>query len=236
MTPRNAGHYIFSGPAGGRSFPSNWALSATIHTWPSALLTFGAHFATLAQMDMPARIEIRQATRQDAAVVQSILTEAAQWLEQTGRLQWRESELSPEAIAADVAAGLFFLAEVYLAEVQVAENSRDAAGTVKFQLEDPLFWPDLTLPDAAYVHRLAVHRRYAGTGVSTALLAWAAERTRALGRHFLRLDCEASRIRLRTIYESFGFRHHSDRQVGSYFVSRYEYDVRNLDDVTNLAP
>jgi hypothetical protein len=39
----------------------------------------------------------------------------------------------------------------------------------------------------------------------------------------LRLDCEASRPRLRAVYEGFGFRHHSDRQVGPYFVSRYEY-------------
>jgi GNAT superfamily N-acetyltransferase len=198
-------------------------------------LTFGARFATLTQVDMPARIEIRQATPQDATVVREILTGAAQWLEQTGKPQWRENELSPAAIAADVAAGLFYLAEVYLAEAHLAESSGDAAGTVKFQLEDSLFWPDLPSPDAAYIHRLAVRRRYASTGVSTALLSWAAERTHHLGRHFLRLDCEASRARLRAIYESFGFRHHSNRQVGSYFVSRYEYDVNNLDDVTNRA-
>ena len=130
-------------------------------------MTFGARFATLTQVDMPARIEIRQATPQDATVVREILTGAAQWLEQTGKPQWRENELSPAAIAADVAAGLFYLAEVYLAEVylaevHLAESSGDAAGTVKFQLEDSLFWPDLPSPDAAYIHRLAVRRRYAG--------------------------------------------------------------------------
>jgi hypothetical protein len=62
--------------------------------------------------------------------------------------------------------------------------------------------------------------------LSKAILSWAVERTRELGRRFLRLDCEASRPRLRQIYESFGFVHHSDRQVGPYFVSRYECDVR----------
>ncbi len=241
-------------PPGG--FQASCTFSATIqpaiqlvnrgHAAPLALLTLGAHFATLTQVNMPARIEIRQATHQDATVVREILTGAAQWLEQTGKPQWRENELSTAAIAADVAAGLFYLAEVYLAEVHLAEvhpaessvaakGFGDAAGTVKFQLEDPLFWPDLPSHDAAYIHRLAVRRRYAGTGVSTALLSWAAARTHRLGRHFLRLDCEASRARLRAIYESFGFRHHSDRQVGSYFVSRYEYDVSSLADVSNLA-
>jgi hypothetical protein len=30
------------------------------------------------------------------------------------------------------------------------------------------------------------------------------------------------RPRLRAVYERHGFRHHSDRQVGPHFVSRYE--------------
>jgi GNAT superfamily N-acetyltransferase len=128
---------------------------------------------------------------------------------------WREGELEADQIASDVAAGLFF----------VAERLNDPAGTFKFQLEDPVFWPDVSHDDAAYVHRLAVRRRYAGRGLSTELLRWAAHRTRALGRRVLRLDFEASRPRLREIYERFGFRHHSDAQVGAYLVSRYEYDV-----------
>jgi hypothetical protein len=27
------------------------------------------------------------------------------------------------------------------------------------------------------------------------------------------------------VYENFGFQHHSDRQVGAYFVARYEYKI-----------
>jgi GNAT superfamily N-acetyltransferase len=128
---------------------------------------------------------------------------------------WREGELEPDQIAADVATGLFFLAEC----------SDDPAGTFIFQLEDPVFWPDVSHENAAYVHRLAVRRRYAGRGLSAELLRWAANRTHDLGRRFLRLDFEASRPRLRELYERFGFRHHSDAQVGTYLVSRYEYDV-----------
>ena len=128
---------------------------------------------------------------------------------------WRGDELEPARLAADVDAGLFFL----------AEDSGDAAGTVKFQLEDSIFWPEAGQQEAAYLHRLAVRRRYAGTGLSAELLRWAVARTHALNRRYLRLDCPASRARLRAVYERFGFRHHSDRQVGPYLVSRYEYDV-----------
>lgn len=160
---------------------------------------------------------IRPATTDDIETVSSILQEAARWLEETGKPMWRDSELLPSCIAEDVSAGLFF----------IAMCNTEAAGVIKFQLEDPLFWPDVAQGDSAFVHRLAVGRKFAGTGVSSALLGWAAERARGLGKRYLRLDCEATRGKLRAVYERFGFRHHSDRQVGPYFVSRYEYDTNH---------
>ena len=128
---------------------------------------------------------------------------------------WRDDELQAARIAADVEAGLF----------HVAECAGEAAGVVKFQLEELLFWPDAPPTESAFVHRLAVRRRFAGRGISSALLTWAVQEARSQGRQYLRLDCEASRAKLRAVYERFGFRHHSDRQVGPYFVSRYEYCV-----------
>jgi len=166
---------------------------------------------------------IRQATPQDAENVIGILREAAQWLEQSGMAMWREDELLPARIAADVEAGLFFL----------AESEGLAAGVVKFQLEDSLFWPHVPRSQSAFVHRLAVKRRFAGGGISSALLDWAVERARTLGREFLHPDCEASRPRLRAVYEKFGFRHHSDRQVGPYFVSRWSLALCNPDSDPN---
>jgi GNAT superfamily N-acetyltransferase len=162
-------------------------------------------------------IDVREAESGDVEVVAAILTEAAQWLESSGMGMWRANELSPARISTDVANGLFYLA-----------HAGQPVGTIKFQLSDVEFWPDLPEGESAFVHRLAVRRTCAGKGVSTALLTWAAKRTQALGRQFLRLDCEASRSRLRAMYERFGFRHHSDRQVGPYFVARYELDVRRL--------
>lgn len=160
-------------------------------------------------------LTIRQATAGDAPLVSGILREAAQWLIERGDPLWRDDELRPERIATEVERGLYFL----------AANADQVIATLRFQLEDPEFWPDLPAGEAAYVHRLAVRRSAAGAGVSPLLLQWALERTRALGRRYLRLDTEASRLRLRAVYERFGFRHHSDRQVGPYYVARYEYRV-----------
>jgi GNAT superfamily N-acetyltransferase len=157
-------------------------------------------------------ITISRALPREAESVSSILLEAAGWLRERDIPMWRSDELSPERIALDVAEGHFFLARC----------GGEAAGTIKFQLHDTLFWPDTPADEAAFVHRLAVRRAFAGGQVSALLLRWAAERARSLGKRFLRLDCEAARPRLRAVYERCGFRHHSDRQVGPYSVSRYE--------------
>jgi hypothetical protein len=93
-------------------------------------------------------VSIRQAGPDDAQTVSGILTEAARWLEDRGMTMWRDGELTAASVAADVAAGLFHLAEADL----------EPAGTIKFQLQDKLFWPDIRQEESAFIHRLAVRR------------------------------------------------------------------------------
>jgi GNAT superfamily N-acetyltransferase len=164
------------------------------------------------------QLSIRQATAQDIDAVIEILSEAARWLEERGMPMWRQDELLPSHIVADVDEGQFFLAEC----------DGVPAGTIRFQLEDKLFWPDVPQDDSAFIHRLAVRRRFGGGEVSSALLLWAIAHTHTLGLRYLRLDCEASRTRLRAVYERLGFGFHSNQQVGPYFVARYEYDVTEI--------
>jgi len=162
------------------------------------------------------RLLIRQATSADADAIVDTLAEAARWVEELdGTIMWVEGELEDERIRAEARSGMFVVAEV---EGRVA-------GAMRFQLEDRLFWPDLEEAESAFVHRLAIRRAFAGQGISTALLEWAVHRAHALGKRFLRLDCDAERSRLRALYERFGFRLHSYREVGSYYVSRYELRI-----------
>ena len=158
-------------------------------------------------------VAVRRAMPEDVSIVHDMLLEAARWVDALGVVMWEQGELELERLRSEVAAGSFFIAFI----------GNDAAGAVKFQLDDLLFWPDLPQTDSAFVHRLVVRRSYAGRGVSTALLAWAVERTRQLGKSWLRLDCDADRPKLRALYEQFGFTFHSFRQVGPYYVARYEY-------------
>ena len=160
-------------------------------------------------------VTVRQAVPTDAAAVQDMLDEAARWVDALGVAMWEEGELVPGRVDREIAAGQFFIAEI----------DGDPAGAVRFQLEDRLFWPDLAGDDSAFIHRLVVRRRYKGRGVSTALMKWAVSRARSIGKSYLRLDTDASRPKLRELYEGFGFQFHSFRQVGAYYVARYEYPL-----------
>lgn len=162
---------------------------------------------------MTPTVEVRIAAPSETAIVAEILAEASTWADTIGAKLWQLDELAPSGIGRDVAAGLFQLAWV----------GPEAAGTVKFQLDDSEFWPDDPGDHAAYIHRLAVRRRFAGGRVSTALMRWAVQQAAARGRQMLRLDCDVERTSLRRVYERFGFRYHSDRQVGPYLVARYEF-------------
>lgn len=157
-------------------------------------------------------ISVHQAISKDILTISDILDEAAQWLEWHSLPLGREDEVSLEGIRPDIEAGLFYLA--FYADVP--------AGVIKFQ-EDPLFWSDVPDGDSAFIHRLAVWRIFAGGSVSTALLNWAVSHARVWASTTCDYDCAADRPRLRFVYERFGFLHHSDRQVGPFFVARYEY-------------
>jgi len=156
---------------------------------------------------------VRLAKREEAALVSGILTEACHWMERSGMALWRPEQLTEAQIAPDVAAGRFFLAW---------SRSGEALGTVRLTPSDPLFWPEAGPDEALYLHRLAVRRSAAGGLVATALLRFAADRARAAQLPFVRLDVDAARPRLRAVYERFGFRHHSDREVHGLVVARYQ--------------
>ena len=157
-------------------------------------------------------IEVRQALSDDLASVAGIIEEAAAWLESRGWPLLKDDELNRETMHSDIEAGLFF----------IGYCDGEPGGTIRYQQEDTLFWPDMPMGEAAYIHRIAVLRKYSGRELSQALINWAAARAKSEGKKFLRLDCEQDRQKLRAVYEQFGFEYHSDRQVGPYHVARYQ--------------
>lgn len=157
-------------------------------------------------------LRITQAQREDMPDVRAILCEAAAWLASSGKAMWQEADFAETRIAPAVDAGEYWL----------AYQGDQAIGLLRFQLHDPWFWPEITDDSSAFVHRLAVRRLAAGTGVSVALLDFARTRAIALGKTFLRLDCVADRAHLRRFYETYGFRFHSLFRLEQWQLARYE--------------
>jgi GNAT superfamily N-acetyltransferase len=94
--------------------------------------------------------------------------------------------------------------------------------TLALRWEDRLFWPEARAGSSAFVHRLAVRRAVAGTGVARAMLAWAGDRARTKGRRWLRLDCSADHPGLSRYYEGLGFERHSLGSLGGWQFVRYQ--------------
>lgn len=149
----------------------------------------------------------------DTEIITSVLREAAQWLKDIGKPLWNVSDFTEETISSE--------AHLY----HLIKAGPDLAGLFKLQDTDGLFWPDVDPTEALYIHKLVVRRSHAGKGLSSLAVSYAAEEARKSGRPFVRLDCESSRPSLRAHYERLGFKHHSDRQVGWFHCSRYEYRV-----------
>lgn len=160
------------------------------------------------------QIVVEQTGANDVEIVSAILQESAQWLIEKGEKLWDSDSLTVEKIRGQVETGMFWLAKV----------DGEAAGCVRFQLKDEEYWGDVPHADSAFIHRLAVRRKFAGQGISRILIGWAKAQARIEGREFLRLDC-ADRVNLRRVYENYGFEFHSFKARKPYTVARYQFKL-----------
>lgn len=160
-------------------------------------------------------MHVRVAQASDAPVVAALLSAAAAKLVERGEALWSAAEVGEAAVTPHIERGLYHL----------GFDAESAVGVFRLQFQDPDFWPEIADGTSAYLHKLAVLPEKQGHGVAHELLRHAVALTRENRRRFLRLDCAAGRPKLRAVYESFGFRHHSQKQVGSGMFDRFEFDV-----------
>ncbi len=157
-------------------------------------------------------LTITKAEETEIEAASSILEEVAHWLIDRDEKLWIADELKPGKIKSIVLSGNLYLLK--MGEIPV--------GTIAFQLEDQLFWPDMPQGQAAYIHRLAVRRSVGGQNLGDFMIHWAKKKAEQAGRKFLRLDCPNDRTKLCQYYEAMGFVEHSTRKVDPYFVTRFQ--------------
>ncbi|HEY8356784.1 MAG TPA: GNAT family N-acetyltransferase [Ramlibacter sp.] len=160
-------------------------------------------------------MHFRVALPSDAPVVAAVLSAAAAKLVERGVPLWGTTEVSEAAVARHVDLGLYHL----------GLDAEGVVGVFRLQFHDPVFWPEITAGTSAYLHKLAVLPGKQGRGFAHALLRHAVALTREKRLPFLRLDCVAGRPKLCAVYERFGFRHHSQKQIGNGMFERFEFDA-----------
>ncbi|MGW1037538.1 GNAT family N-acetyltransferase [Streptomyces antibioticus] len=127
-------------------------------------------------------------------------TDASAWLRTRGTDQWAKP------FPADHILGSIRRGEVFMIR---EEPHSDAAATITLDRDaDARLWtPNEIAEPALYVHKLAVDRAYAGTGLGSALLDWAGEQSVRQGVKWLRLDAWTTNLRLQAYYLEHGFTH-----------------------------
>ena len=141
-------------------------------------------------------MQIRAAQSDELDTVEDLLREASAWLASRGIDQW---QFPPhrDRITRALEAGEVFL--VLVDDQPIATVQVDAHA-------DAEFWTTEDEPgDALYVHRMAVTRRFAGSGVGAKILDWATQRAADAGKRWLRLDAWKDNPGLHRYYEGEGF-------------------------------
>jgi len=134
-------------------------------------------------------------TAGDTETALDIMREAARWQIDRGAPMWGLETLTR--------ARLDNPAEEFL----VAWTSEgESAACCLLSHEDKLFWPDVPAGTSGFVHKLAVRRGFAGTGIAARLMDHAQQLCRDKGIYAMRLDTDLRRPRLCAFYEGLGFR------------------------------
>ncbi|KAG0255842.1 hypothetical protein BG011_004886 [Mortierella polycephala] len=131
-----------------------------------------------------------------------ILEEAAEWLQENNIRQWPLGMFrnSRSDILAAIDARQCYM-------IDYRSSSSSVAGLFVINYDDPFdetLWEGFVedWKDALYLHRLVIKAPYQGLGLTPKIFAFAEDKVKEAGRHYLRLDCLADNKVLRKFYGS----------------------------------
>lgn len=141
-------------------------------------------------------MQLRPARKHEFDAIYAILEQNALWMKDQGIFQWPMDWLDSirTELQQSVDNGLFY----------VVELQQQIAAVVEVLTEPEHIWQYDNTP-ALYLHKFAIDRQYAGSGLGKSMLNWARTKALSLGMDCLRLDCVSHNPELRQYYESAGF-------------------------------
>lgn len=166
----------------------------------------------------------------DLDIAIDILEEASSWAASIGHGVWEPGAFRDtrgrdyRAVRTSAERGQLYLADL---------GQKRAVATMTLQPLDPIFWPEAA-DDALYVHKLAVRRSLAGTGMGKMFIQWADDKAVQAGKKYVRLDTRRDNPVLRSYYEAMGFTHVGDLDLW-FPVCLYERACGGVNDETPVG-
>lgn len=124
-----------------------------------------------------------------------LIDEVIDWCDSVGKPMWKKSAVHDPG----------FLSSIDPDSVVLLKRDSEIAAGMILQWFDPVFWPDSSPDEAGYIHKLCVRRSFAGRHLSTLMIDYAKACCLERQVPLLRLDTDANRPALRSLYERNGF-------------------------------
>lgn len=149
------------------------------------------------------RVTAFQANLNDTQDVMDILIGTARWLQSKGSTQWSgllQGEDSHDMVGSISRGEVFAFKEndlcvgTVILKQSVSEWDKDLWGENEEHSNTSVF-----------VHRLAIHRSYAGKGLGADILSWAESSVQFDGKDRIRLDCISDNLTLNRFYSRCGY-------------------------------
>lgn len=166
------------------------------------------------------QFEVAMAQPEDTENIISLLIEIAEWLSSRGLSQWGgllEGNDSHDTVGA-----------IQNGNVFIFKLGTEIAGLVMLLCKpspwDIQMWGDKAhdTDGAVYLHRLAVRRKHARTGLGQSILNWCSTGIRFADKQLIRLDCVAENDTLNSFYTRNGYLYVGEKDGFNTYVKAFE--------------
>lgn len=152
--------------------------------------------------------EIRRATAEDLDAIMSIIEEARRTIAALGIDQWQSGSPNRAMIQEDIALGRSYCAVEEGVVIGTFALIHDGEPTYDRIYNGAWLTPDEgDIPAYLAIHRVAIAVSKRGSGVSSAMIAYAVDQALGLGRVSLRIDTHRGNVIMRRMLEKHGFVH-----------------------------
>ena len=164
----------------------------------------------------PARLEFARIQSDELETFSGLICDVAQALEDRGQKLWDQEWLQPQAL----------LEKYGLESMHLGRIDGEVVAAFVLLETDPDFWPNVTVGESLFIHKLVVARAWKGQNLSARALDFAVSQVLERGKKFLRLDTDATRPALCNLYEQYGFTRVGRRLANDFDYALYELEVR----------